>query len=459
MRLSILAAATVALLAASAQAAYDKAWYTTDYWSGEWPNGFAVAESGVAVPARSAMDKEAPPSIACTLPYKAVFHPWNEERTRLSKARYVTASRIVPLVARADFVFQPDEESDPVPIKKGDTIEYLVYGAEGYFTIRIGEREYTASQELLDSMEPVADDAFLQEEWLQLRCENGKRAWIFMDDLRHVGEDGQTTYADGLWAVMSGGPGIEEYGVARDLTDGQIAAGNQMTEGGEGDPESAPGSGPESARAGYDETWYTTDFWSGEYPNGFAVARPDVVVQARTAMDKGLAPSVACALPYKAVFSPWNEERNRLSEARYVTASRIVPLVARQDFPFERYDGTEPLQIAKGQQIEYLIYGAEGYFRVRIDGTEYEADQGLFDDVEPVADDAFVQEEWLSLRCENGEHAWILMEDLLQTGADGADGYADGLWSATGGGPGFVEYGRVRDLTDAEIAAGDPGSP
>jgi hypothetical protein len=447
MRLpSILAAAVLLVEASGAQAGYDKNWHITAFWSGEWPNGFVVAEPGVAVPARSAMDRDAPPSISCTLPYKAVFHPWNEERNRLSKARYVTASRIVPLIARADFDFQPDDGSAPVAIARGDTIEYLIYGAEGYFSVRIGGREYTASQELFDSMEPVADDAFQQDEWLQLRCENGKRAWIFMGDIMRTAEDGRTAYADGLWAVMAGSPGIEDYGIARDLTDEEIAAGIEMADD-EGDPA--------GATAGYDESWYTTDFWSGEYPNGVAVAKPDVVIQARAAMVKGLAPSVACALPYKAVFHPWNEERNRLSEARYLTASKIVPLTARVDFTYQPYeDGAAPIPIKKGQLIEYLIYGAEGYFRIRIGGTEYEAGQELFDNIEPVGDDAFVQEEWLNLRCGDGQQAWIYMNELANIGEDGQVTYPDGLWVVGGGGPGFVEYGLVRDLTDAEIAAG-----
>ena len=55
--------------------------------------------------------------------------------------------------------------------------------------------------------------------------------------------------------------------------------------------------------------------------------------------------------------------------------------------------------------------------------------------------------------------AWILLDDLRQTGEDGMARYTDGLWNVTGGTQGFEEYGRTRDLTDDEIAAGDPNSP
>ena len=49
-----------------------------------------------------------------------------------------------------------------------------------------------------------------------------------------------------------------------------------------------------------------------------------------------------------------------------------------------------PIQIAKGQVIEYLIYGAEGFFTIRIDGREYTASQELFESVEPVATASFI---------------------------------------------------------------------
>jgi hypothetical protein len=225
MRLPLLVAA-VMLMTATAQAAYDQAWYTIDFWSGEYPNGFAVIKPDVSVPARAEMDKEAPASVSCALPYKAVFHPWNEARNRLSEARYVTASRIVPLKASKEFTFQPDEESDPVKIGKRQVIEYLIYGAEGYFTIRIDGKEYTASQELFESVEPVSDDAFLQEEWLELKCENGPKAWVYADDLRKTSDNGEMTYLDGLVAISAGGPGIDDYGAARDLTDAEAKAAN-----------------------------------------------------------------------------------------------------------------------------------------------------------------------------------------------------------------------------------------
>jgi hypothetical protein len=235
MRLSILVTAAVMLTAGSVQAGYDKSWYITEYWSGEWPNGFAVVAPNVVVPARSVMDKEEPPSISCALPYKAMFHPWNVNRNQQGNVRYVTASKIVPLVARADFAFQPDDGSTPIPIAKGQVIEYLIYGAEGFFTVRIDGKEYTAEQGLFDSVEPVADDAFVQEEWLHLRCENAKRAWIYVNDLMQTGEDGQTAYAVGLRAASGGEAGIEEYGLARDLTDEEVAAGAEQA-----DPDAEP---------------------------------------------------------------------------------------------------------------------------------------------------------------------------------------------------------------------------
>lgn len=217
--------------------------------------------------------------------------------------------------------------------------------------------------------------------------------------------------------------------------------------------------GAGSAAAGYDDSWYITDFWSGEYPGGFAVAAPNVAVPARPEMDKDLPASLSCPLPYKAMFSPWNEERTRLSEARFVTASKIVPLTALAAFEFQPDDGSAPVPIQQGETIEHLIYGAEGAFLARIRGREYTAYPDLFDRVDPVPDDAFVQDEWLQLRCEDGALAWILISDLQQAGEDEFPRLLTGLWPFTAGGPGFIDYGEVRDLTDAEIAAGDPTQP
>jgi hypothetical protein len=60
---------------------------------------------------------------------------------------------------------------------------------------------------------------------------------------------------------------------------------------------------------GYDESWYISSFWSGEYPSGFSVIKHNTFLLGRSGMDKSLSRSIECEMPYRAVIHPWNEER------------------------------------------------------------------------------------------------------------------------------------------------------
>ncbi len=203
----------------------------------------------------------------------------------------------------------------------------------------------------------------------------------------------------------------------------------------------------QSAWAGYDSSWHQAEYWSGEYPSAYSVIKRDVKVQARKGMDKDLAKDVTCELPYLAVFSPWNNPRNEKNKARYYTASKIVKLIAKQDFDFPT-DDDKVLKIKKGQVIEYLIYGGEGYFTVRINGKEMGADQSLFEQVEPTKESDFVQEEWIHLECANKVTAWIHTADLEVVNTQtGETKRIDGISDA---GNGIEGYGTVRDLTEKE---------
>jgi hypothetical protein len=202
----------LAALSAPAMAAYDNTWYQGDYWSGEYPTGFSVVKSGVKVPARAIMDLDAAKNISCALPKRAVYHPWNSAR----KATYRTASKIVVLTAKEDLrlgdgVAEPDNR---VTVRKGETLEYLMYASEGMFTVRFQGKKYDADQSLFASIEEVKQEQFHEHAWLQLTCLSGKKAWIFMGDLSTVNEAGDTVYLPGL---DSWGLGMRKYGDVRDL--------------------------------------------------------------------------------------------------------------------------------------------------------------------------------------------------------------------------------------------------
>jgi hypothetical protein len=196
------------------------------------------------------------------------------------------------------------------------------------------------------------------------------------------------------------------------------------------------------AFAAYDGGWYRTDWWSGEYPNGFSVVKRGVSVPGRSAADPSLAPTIKCELPYKAVFHQWNTKRR----ASFVTQSRIVPMRAKESFDYDLGEG-KSLKIQAGETVEYLVYGSEGWFRARYNGLEFDAFQDLFDRMEEVNQDQFHQDEWIEVSCINGGKAWLLYAELFQKEED-TDVYLPGLdsWSR-----GFVEYGRVRDLRDSDL--------
>lgn len=189
----------------------------------------------------------------------------------------------------------------------------------------------------------------------------------------------------------------------------------------------------------YDSAWHQADFWSGEYPNGVAVIQQNLTVQGRMDMDKDAPANVTCALPYKANFHPWNQTRTETSQVTYRTASKIVPLIAKEDFELGEQ---QAMKVSKGDVIEYLIYHSEGWFAVRYKGLEYEADDSLFEKVEEVSQDQFVQDEWMYLTCENGAKTWLYLPGL-QT--------AEGEWLPGLRGPKIEGYGEASDLTDKDL--------
>src|SRR5262249_37176344 len=106
---------------------YDKTWYVSKFWTGEYPASVAWTKKGVVVVGRAKMDKSLPRSIRCELPYLAMIHPWNAGRTKKNNIEFWSATKIIPLIAKEDFVFEGSGAK--IAIKKGDAIEYVRYSA------------------------------------------------------------------------------------------------------------------------------------------------------------------------------------------------------------------------------------------------------------------------------------------------------------------------------------------
>jgi len=205
---------------------------------------------------------------------------------------------------------------------------------------------------------------------------------------------------------------------------------------------------PASPAGGYDSSWYISEFWSGEYPKGFSVTRPATVIRARRSMDKAAPRDVACKLPYRAVIHPWNKRRIAASRIKFLSATKIVRLIAKEPFDFEDAGGDAhaKVRLQKGDVIEYIRNDAEGSFEVSIAGKQYTAGQNLFDHVQDVADDQFVEDDWAALTCVGGNRAYIFLGDL-GLGSDDPKTQVAGI---SGVGPGQTRYGQARDLTAAE---------
>jgi hypothetical protein len=195
---------------------YDSSWYVSAFWSGEYPSGFSVTRPDTVVQARRSMDKAAPRDVACRLPYLAVVHPWNRRRAAASKIAFLSATKVVRLIAKAPFIFEDlgGDARAKMPLRKGDLIEYLRNDAEGSFEVRIAGKQYTAGQDLFEHVESVPDDQFVEDDWAALTCAAGNRAYIFLDELG-LGSDDPKIQVIGISSV---GPGQTGYGQARDLT-------------------------------------------------------------------------------------------------------------------------------------------------------------------------------------------------------------------------------------------------
>ena len=165
-------------------------------------------------------------------------------------------------------------------------------------------------------------------------------------------------------------------------------------------------------------------------------------------MDKAAARDVTCKLPYLAVVHPWNKRRNAKGKITFLSATRIVHLVVKEPFVFDGLGGDKRIKVPlkKGDAIDYIRNDAEGAFEVRIFGKQYTAGQNLFDRVQDVAQDQFVEEDWVVLTCEDGNRAAILLSDLMPGSGDAKDWVA----GISGVGPGQTGYGQARDLTAAE---------
>jgi hypothetical protein len=185
----------------------------------------------------------------------------------------------------------------------------------------------------------------------------------------------------------------------------------------------------------YDEGWYRAPFWSGEYPGGFSVART-TTVHLRPTIDPKAEKSIACDLPQGATYQIWNHDRVDEQGLAFTSFTRIADYKVLKPFETTLHkaeDSSEvPMSFKAGDEWRYLVYYAEGNFRIEYGGVQYDADQEMFDHSEQMGD-TNGYEEWLRINCSNNQWGWLFMGDISLDGGNFLT-------------PNITEYGSAEDL-------------
>ena len=175
---------------------------------------------------------------------------------------------------------------------------------------------------------------------------------------------------------------------------------------------------------GYPEGWEMQLYWSGEYPNAFAVNEEGTTVMGHETITFGEYPPIYCGLPHKATYSPWNVERMISDELIFVAMTFPTTFTINEDVSLEVFvgDGVEQLDLKAGDTLTYKSYVAEGFFIAEKDGISYEMNEAALPQ-----STAFEQgpedQEWVQVTCDDAEktRAWVLYEEALR--APGVEPY------------------------------------
>jgi hypothetical protein len=186
----------------------------------------------------------------------------------------------------------------------------------------------------------------------------------------------------------------------------------------------APGEELEIETVGYPAGWEMQPYWSGEYPNAFAIVEEGVTVMAHPVITFEQYPPIYCGLPHKAVYSPWNGTRRDSDDLEFVAMVYPTTFTINEDVTIEVIvgDGAEQLSLQAGDQLIYKSYLAEGFFVAEKDGILYEMNE-----TELPQSTAFERgpedQEWVRVTCDDADktRAWILYDDALS--ANGVEPY------------------------------------
>lgn len=186
---------------------------------------------------------------------------------------------------------------------------------------------------------------------------------------------------------------------------------------------------------GYPEGWEMQLFWSGEYPNAFAVIQEGVTVMGHELITYNEHPPIYCGLPAKATYSSWNTARAETDDLTFVTMTFPTEITLKEDATVLAFTeaGEVELALKAGDQLTYKAYLSEGYFIAEKDGVEYEINEGELPQGTEFGEGP-EEHEWVQVTCTDADRtrAWIRYDDAIA--AQGVEPYN------------YTGYGEAADL-------------
>ena len=194
-----------------------------------------------------------------------------------------------------------------------------------------------------------------------------------------------------------------------------------------------------AAISGYDDTWFLSAGWPGEYPPGFAVLDADVKVPARARPNPTDPQDISCLLPQYANYQIWNNARTDEDQIEYFVATKKVPVTVLEDTEVEFVGeaGIQTLSLKKGEQMTYLRYIGEGVTVLSFKGQEYEINEGELSNVTDIADTALEENLWVRVTCLGGKQAWLMFDEVIEEA---------GIYPSP-----ITGYGDAADIAPAEV--------
>lgn len=191
------------------QTEYESSWYIADFWPGEYPPRFAVLKHGVELLGRAEMKLTAPKNVICPVPKRATFSPWNFDRNNADNLQYRVVAKVSTVTVTEAFTLSAmreiDETDSQLDLKKGETLEYLVYQSEGFALFRYKDENYSIDSSSFDDKAKFEENPREDDLWLRLPAKDGGHGWVLFNDALQT---------DGIKATD-----IEGFGIANDIPD------------------------------------------------------------------------------------------------------------------------------------------------------------------------------------------------------------------------------------------------